>query len=145
MRFCRLLLVSAVALGCLAEDPKSAPPLGHSHDKLRGKLTQRPGQPPAVETSEHKLVVIEGEEGALKVLTDKRLNGAELEATGHFTTPDRFTLDPNHARTVFARKDGKLKMITYWCDVCSIRTYEPGPCWCCQAETVLQLRDPDQP
>ena len=51
-------------------------------------------------------------------------------------------LDPNHARTVLAHKDGKLKMITYWCDVCSIRSYEPGPCWCCQAETVLDLRDP---
>lgn len=145
MGCCRLLLVSALALGCLAGDPKSAPPPSHGHDKIRGKLTQRAGRPPAIETGEHKLVAIEGDEGALKVLNDKRLNGVELEATGHFAAPDRFVLDPNHARTVFARKEGKLKMITYWCDVCSIRTYEPGPCWCCQAETVLDLRDPDQP
>jgi hypothetical protein len=141
MRFCQLLLVSALALGCLAETPKSA----HQSVKLRGKLTQRPGRPPAVETSDRRLVTVEGEEGALKVLNDKRLNGTELEATGHFKTPEHFVLDPNHARTVFAHKDGKLKMITYWCDVCSIRTYEPGPCWCCQAETVLELRDPTEP
>ena len=141
MRFCQLLLVSALALGCLAEAPKSA----HQSTKVRGKLAQRAGQPPAIETSDHKLVIIEGEEGALKVLNDKRLDGTELEATGHFTSPDHFVLDPNHARTVFARKNGKLKMITYWCDVCSIRSYEPGPCWCCQAETILDLRDPDEP
>jgi hypothetical protein len=37
-----------------------------------------------------------------------------------------------------------VKVITYWCDVCSIRTYTPGKCWCCQQETTLDLRDPDQ-
>jgi len=141
MRFCQLLLLSTLALGCLAETPASA----HSSAKVRGKLTQRAGQPPAVETAEHKFVILEGDESALKVLHDKRLNGTELEATGHYTTPDHFVLDPNHARTVLAHKGVKWKMITYWCDVCSIRTYEPGPCWCCQAETVLELRDPNEP
>src|SRR6266536_2291833 len=105
MRFRRLLLIPALALSCLAETPQSAPSSshGHDHEKLRGRLTQRPGLPPAVETSEHKLVTVEGEEGAIKVLADERLHGAEVEATGHFTAPDRFVLDPNHARTVFAR------------------------------------------
>ena len=140
MRFCQLVLLSALALGCLAEAQKSTP----QSTRLRGKLTQRPGQPPAIQTSENKLVTVEGDEAALKVLNDKRLNGVEMEAAGHFTTPDHFVLDPNHARTVLAHKNGTLKMITYWCDVCSIRSYEPGPCWCCQAETVLELRDPDE-
>jgi len=27
--------------------------------------------------------------------------------------------------------------------VCGIRAYTPGPCVCCQAETELDLRDPD--
>ena len=96
--------------------------------------------PPGLEAMEPAL-----RQAAMKVLNDKRLNGFELEAAGHFTTPDHFVLDPNHARTVLAHNHGKTKMITYWCDVCSIRSYEPGPCWCCQAETVLQLRDPDEP
>jgi hypothetical protein len=143
MRFCQLLLVSALALGCLAEAPKSAQPSQKS-EKLRGKLTQRDKQPPALQTGDGRLITLEGDEAALKVLTDKRLNGADLEATGHFTSADHFQVDPNHARTVLAHKHGKLKMITYWCDTCSIRSYEPGPCWCCQAETVLELRDPDE-
>jgi hypothetical protein len=143
MRLCQLLLLSALALGCLAEAPKSTHPSSEKSVKLRGKLTQRAGQPPALQTADGRLVTLEGDEPALKVLNDKRLNGADLEASGHFTAADRFQVDPNHARTVLAHKDGKLKMITYWCDVCSIRSYEPGPCWCCQAETVLELRDPD--
>jgi hypothetical protein len=136
----QFLFVPALALGGLAETVKSS----QQTTKLRGKLTQRAGQAPALETGDHKLITMEGDEAALKVLNDKRLNGADLEATGHFTAPDHFLVDPNHARTVLAHKDGKLKMITYWCDVCFIRSYEPGPCWCCQAETVLELRDPDQ-
>ena len=143
MRFCQLVLVSALALGCLAEAPKSTQPSAEKSVKLRGKLKQRDGQPPALETSDGKLVILSGDEAALKVLNDKRLNGTELEANGHFTAADHFQVDPNHARSVLAHKDGKLKMVTYWCDVCSIRSYEPGLCWCCQAETVLELRDPD--
>jgi hypothetical protein len=140
MRFCQLLLVPVLALGCLAETPKST-----AASTLRGKLTQQAGQPPAIETPDHKLIALEGDEAAIKTLQDKRLNGFELEAKGHYTSADHFRIDPIHARSVLVRKDGKLKMITYWCDVCSIRSYEPGPCWCCQQETVLDLRDPDQP
>ena len=44
---------------------------------------------------------------------------------------------------LLVHQNGKLKMITYWCDVCSIRAYAPGPCVCCQKETTLELRDPD--
>jgi predicted RNA-binding protein with PUA domain len=40
-------------------------------------------------------------------------------------------------------RDGRLKMVTYWCDICSIRTYIPGPCMCCQKYTDLDLRMPD--
>ncbi len=144
MRFWQLLLVSVLTLGCcLAESPKSAP--AQAAVKLRGKLKQRDGQPPALETTDRKLVILEGDADAMKVLNDARLNGAELEASGRFTAPDRFSIEHNHARSVLARQDGKLKMITYWCDVCSIRSYEPGLCWCCQEDTVLQLRDPDEP
>ena len=53
-------------------------------------------------------------------------------------------MDPFHTRPLYVIKDGKHLMVTFWCDTCSIRTYEPGPCWCCQRETELDLRDPDQ-
>ena len=136
----RRALLSALAVGCLAAAPKSA-----QSETVRGKLKQRGEQGPALETSDHGLVTLDGDEAAIKTLRDKRVDGFALEVTGHFTSPGHFQIDANHARSVLVRKDGKLKMITYWCDVCSIRSYEPGPCWCCQAETVLQLRDPDQP
>ena len=42
------------------------------------------------------------------------------------------------------REGAGRKMITYWCDVCFIRAYAPGPCVCCPRETTLELRNPDE-
>jgi hypothetical protein len=79
-----------------------------------------------------------------KVLADPRLNGFSIEARGHFTSAGRFLLDPSHLRSLMVRQDGKLKLVTYFCGVCNIRAYIPGPCACCQRETVLELRDTDE-
>ena len=78
------------------------------------------------------------------VLGDPRLNGFDVEAKGRFTAPDRFPIDPIHTRALLFRQGGKLRMITYWCDTCSIRSFTPGPCVCCQRETTLDLHDPDE-
>ena len=56
----------------------------------RGKLTVRAGQGPVVETAEHKLITLDGDEPTRKVLNDRRVNGFEMEARGHFTAPNRF-------------------------------------------------------
>ena len=112
---------------------------------MRGKLIQRAGKPPAVETPDHKLVTFEGTDDAIKVLNDARVNGFDLEARGRFVAPDRFRVGDNHARSLLVHKDGAVKMITYWCETCAIRSYAPGPCWCCQAETELELRNPEEP
>ena len=66
----------------------------------------------------------------------------QLLAEGHFTAPGRFLIDPIHTGVIVVRQDGKLKTIAYWCDVCNIRGYTPGPCRRCQKETLLDLRDP---
>jgi len=116
----------------------------HPGEALRGKLAVRDGQPPALETPEHKLVTLDGDEPTRKVLADPRLNGLDVEAKGRFTAPDRFLIDPIHTRSLQVRQGGKLRMITYWCDTCSIRSFTPGPCVCCQRETTLDLRDPDE-
>ncbi len=110
---------------------------------LKGKLSVVPGKPPVVESA-GKLVGVEGDDTSAKVLADPRLNGFEVELHGRFTAPDHFVLNPSHTRSMLVRKDGKLKLVSYWCDVCSIRAYTPGPCVCCQRETELELRDPDQ-
>ena len=111
-------------------------------ETLHGKLVQRDGQPPALDTGS-KLVPLDGDKATLGVVNDKRLNGVEMQAKGHFASPGVFLIDPIHTRAILVRRDGKLKLVTYWCDICSIRTYSPGPCWCCQRETTLDLRDPD--
>jgi hypothetical protein len=116
----------------------------HPGETLRGKLVLRAGKPPALETAEHKLVTLDGDEPTRKVLGDQRLDGFAVEAKGRFTTPDQFLIDPIHTRALLVRQGDKLKMITYWCDICSIRAYTPGPCVCCQRETTLDLHDPDK-
>ena len=124
-----------------AEVPRrgDAPKAGDAH--VRGKLVKGPGGKPALETAPHKLVSLEGDEPTMAVLRDERLAGADLEAVGKFTRPDVFTVDPIYKRALFVHKDGKRLYITYWCDTCSIRTYSPGKCWCCQQETNLDLRE----
>jgi len=111
---------------------------------IRGKLLQSPGKAPAIETADHRVISLAGDEPTQRVLNDPRLAGFDLEAKGRFTAADQFVVDPIHTKAMFVHKDGHVKVITYWCDVCSIRTYAPGPCWCCQKETLLDLRDPDQ-
>jgi hypothetical protein len=138
MKVCLCLLAAACTLAA-ADNIKS--------DTLRGKLIIAEGQAPVVETSDHRRIVLDGDTPTKKVLHDERVNGFEMEARGHFTAPDRFTIDPQHTRSLLVREPGHehghLKMVTYWCDVCGIRAYAPGPCVCCQAETTLDLRDPD--
>jgi hypothetical protein len=136
MRPFALLLSGCLAGVCFAQTPQPA--------TVRGTLLQRPGKPPAIETADRQIVSLDGDEPTKGVLNDKRLAGLDLEAKGRFTAPDQFLVDPIHTKAMFVHKDGHLKVITYWCDVCSIRTYTPGPCWCCQKETLLDLRDPDE-
>ncbi len=130
-----LPLLALLAVASLAAAAESV--------SVRGKLVQQPGKPPAVETRDGKLIALDGDEPTRGVLNDKRLAGFDLEAKGHFTAPARFQVDPIHTRAMFVFKDGKARLITYWCDTCSIRTYTPGLCWCCQQETTLDLRDPE--
>lgn len=134
MRICLCLL--ALTITCFAADvhPNTV--------TLRGKL-QVTVSGASIETADRRHVALDGDSQTQKLLHDTRLNGFTVEAKGHYTAPDRFLIDPIHTRALLVRKDGALKMITYWCDVCSIRSFTPGPCVCCQKETTLDLRDPD--
>lgn len=140
MRYWSLLLCLVLAVVCRADSAKAVDSPSAS---VRGKLVQPENQTPALETADHKLVTLEGDGSTEHVLHDKRLAGVDLEAKGHFAAAGRFQVDPFYTGALHVFKDGKRLKITYWCDVCSIRQYEPGPCWCCQRETTLDLR-PDQ-
>jgi hypothetical protein len=133
MRFKFILLLAAFA-GALA---------GSDSVTLRGKLTQAEGKPPALATADGKLIPLEGDKSTAGVLNDARLAGAEMELRGHFSG-ELFQVDPIHTQAMHVHKQGQRLIITYWCATCSIRTFAPGLCWCCQQETALDLREPDK-
>ncbi len=101
---------------------------------LRGKL--KAGIEPSISS-----VVLMGDDDTKGVLNDGRLDGADFEVLGHSIDRAHFAVDKIHTRSLFVWKGGKRMMVTYWCDVCYIRTYTPGKCWCCQKDTDLDLRE----
>jgi len=103
----------------------------------------RDGSKPTLETNDHRLIGLSGDDDTMGVLNDKRLLNSDFEAVGHFNSPAQFAIDGIYTRSMFVHKDGKRLMITYWCDVCYIRTYTPGTCVCCQKYTDLDLREHD--
>ena len=109
---------------------------------VRGKLVQRPGKPPAIETAGHDLVVAEGEPETLAVLNDARLAGLDVELVGRYDVQRSFRVGPFYTSTsIIVHKDGKRYSVTYWCPICSIRAYTPGKCVCCQQETNLDMQE----
>ena len=123
-------LLSAVAAA--AAEPASA------QRSLRGVL--RTAGEPLLETGGSR-VKLTGDEATMLVLQDERLNGSEFEVVGNPLPDGRFDVNRIHTRSLFAIQGGKRLMVTYWCDVCYIRTYSPGKCWCCQKNTDLDLRE----
>jgi hypothetical protein len=126
----------ALALLCLsAAEPKS--------ETLRGRLAVSSESDPFIDTAAHQRIRLDGDAPTLKILHDARVNGFDVDLHGHFTTPGTFQIDPHHLRPILVHDGNTLKVITYWCDVCYIRAYTPGPCVCCQKDTEIELRDPE--
>jgi hypothetical protein len=110
---------------------------------IRGKLTEQSGTA-AIETTNHQFIHLTGDAATQKILRDERVSGMDLEVKGHFTSNNEFAVDPIEDRAILVHKGEHLYRVTYYCDTCSIRTYEPGRCLCCQEETRLDLIDPKQ-
>ena len=110
---------------------------------LRGTLALTEDGRPALTTAAGTTIFLDGDDGTRSVVNDERLRGMDFEALGHFITADRFMIDPIYQRAMFVHKDGKRLFITYWCNVCYIRTYVPGNCRCCQKYTDLDLTEND--
>jgi hypothetical protein len=108
-------------------------------ETLRGKL--RTGAQPVLELSGGQTQTLQGDASTMLVLADTRLQGAELEVTGTRQANGALMIGPIHTRAMKVHRDGKALLITYWCEVCSIRTFAPGICVCCQDETALDLRE----
>ena len=107
---------------------------------IRGRLTQINGQ--AQLQVDGRMFHVSGDSPTDKILHDERLNGRVFEVKGHVSEPGGFAINPIETRPMVVIDGAKRSRVTYYCDVCSIRTYSPGPCMCCQAETRLDLIDP---
>jgi hypothetical protein len=105
---------------------------------LRGKLGRDAAGRPVLETAGRK-IRLEADEDTRKVLGDARLAGYELELEGEPEGPDAFRVGPFYRKSLRVLRGGKKFLVSYWCDVCSIRSYTPGLCVCCQQETELDL------
>jgi hypothetical protein len=129
----KLLGLTVLVSLCFSQTPAST---------LRGKLFQAEGKPPAIEVDASKRVALDGEPETMAVLNDHRLAGEDLELRGDFKTPALFVVGSFYtSKSMIVHKDGKKYTISYWCPVCSIRTYTPGKCMCCQQETHLDLEE----
>lgn len=129
-----LATLALLAATCLGAAPDSV---------LRGKLIQQHGVP-VLETQDRGPITLSGDEPTQKVLKDERIRGMQLEIKGRFTKPAEFALDRIETHSMVAIKDGKRYRVTYFCDVCAIRSFTPGLCVCCQQETRLDLIEPSQ-
>lgn len=127
-----LLLAAAVAPG--AELPQT----------LAGTLEVEGGRP-VLKTPAGELIRLEGDAATRSVLADPRLHGRRLEVLGKLQAPDRFEVGPIHLKSMYVVEGNRRLLISYWCDVCAIRTYTPGKCQCCQEETELELRPAEKP
>ena len=110
---------------------------------VRGKLTLQDGKP-ALKVAGGAAVTLDGDDATRGVLNDKRLLGSDIEAAGHYSNAKVFVVNPIHTKALYVYHDGKRHTISYWCKVCSIRTYSPGPCMCCQEDTELDLQSAEK-
>ena len=70
------------------------------------------------------------------LFSDSRFRGKKLLLTGRSFPPSGLL----EVRRVDWIRDGKVYEVYYWCEVCSIRGVDPGPCACCQGAVELRER-----
>lgn len=119
-------------------------PMAHLRAETRAALRGRllAGEPPRLRTPDGREWTLQADEESLAVLRDERVRSETFEARGVVLPPSGLRIDPIHKKAMFVVRGGKPLVITYWCEVCAIRTYSPGKCQCCQDETALDPRDP---
>ncbi|HJQ69977.1 MAG TPA: hypothetical protein VKA70_13450 [Blastocatellia bacterium] len=71
---------------------------------------------------------VEGDELAL-IFQDPRVRSRELQITARLRAKDR--LEIIKVKSVVS---GRLHDLYYFCEVCNITAYAPGPCPCCRSE-----------
>jgi hypothetical protein len=140
----RHALVFALSLPVLAlraAEDRSAPPAGSV--AVRGKLEAPEEGTAGLRQADGAFVRLQGDEQTEKVLHDQRLQGLDFEVLGERQADGSVKILPIHLAALFTYKQGQRLRVTYYCDVCAIRTYSPGMCMCCREDTRVDLVDPE--
>jgi len=124
-------IVERGRLVCLAEEMKEkwkaeVPPV---HDHILGYRTE-----PAEASKPASYYTLLRTPLSEALFYDDRFRNRPLELTGR-VFPGTGILEVTKFRWL---KDGKLTDVYYWCEVCSIRGVNPGPCACCQGAVELR-------
>jgi hypothetical protein len=82
-----------------------------------------------------KLYTFVADEPAAAMFTDPRVRQRELQITALARSRDQLEIVK-----IQSVKQGKLYDIFYFCEVCNITAYAPGPCSCCREEMELRER-----
>jgi hypothetical protein len=84
-----------------------------------------------------KLFKFDNTDPSTKVFTDARVRARDLQITARLNAREQLELIK-----LQSVREGKLYDIYYFCEVCNIRAYSPGPCPCCRNE--LEFRETPQ-
>jgi len=143
--------IALMASGCRIQPAQSADASRPNEVKVLGEIVclaeevqRRHGvQIPPIH--EH-LIGVRAEDGSLHTLlrtstsnllfTDPRFRKRPLVLTGR-TFPHSDLLDVARVDWI---QDGQVHQVYYWCEVCSIKTVDPGRCACCQGPVELRER-----
>ncbi|MGH9402011.1 MAG: hypothetical protein ACRD2P_07895 [Terriglobia bacterium] len=128
-------LILAIAVMCAARGQTVTPSTvdAASLVTIRGTLNALPGKGPALMAPQKEYTLSGQSPYILHVLEDKRLLNQELQLEGAPGPNGTFIVS-----RLYAVRNGKLYKIQYYCDICNITYVQPGHCYCCGRETVLQ-------
>lgn len=94
------------------------------------KLTSRFG----LVDKDAKLHTFDPAQAPTAIFTDDRVRARDLQITARLNSKRQLELIK-----VQSVREAKLYDIYYFCEICNIRAYAPGPCPCCRNE--LEFRE----
>jgi hypothetical protein len=86
---------------------------------------------------EGKLYIFDPADSSTAVFTDERVRARDLQVTARLNANKRLELIK-----VQSIREGKLYDVYYFCEICNIRAYAPGPCPCCRKELEFKETPP---
>jgi hypothetical protein len=84
-----------------------------------------------------KLHAFDPADSSTAIFTDDRVRARDLQITARLNSKKQLELIK-----VQSVRDAKLYDIYYFCEICNIRAYAPGPCPCCRNELEFKETPP---